>query len=268
MSVSIAPQGYFVQRVGGERVTVNVLVPATADPHTFEPKPDQLRALSRSPAYITIGVEFEQAWLPRIQAANRKMLMVDGARGIERLPMAEDTDHADAPAGQAQDHDEELLDPHIWTSPRLAKIQTQTIAETLVQLDPAHRSEYEANLAVFQRDLDALDGRIRAALEGASSRKFLVFHPSWAYFAQEYGLEMIAVEMGGQEPSARELAAVIAMAKGAGIRAVFAQPELSTRSAETIAREIGGQVVLISPLAPDWLANMERVADAFAQALR
>ena len=98
-------------------------------------------------------------------------------------------------------------------------------------------------------------------------RRFLVFHPSWGYFAQEYGLEQIPVEVGGQEPSAAELAKVIALAQEEGIRVVLAQPEFSTQAAETIAREIGGEVLLVSPLAPDWLANMRRVAETFARAL-
>ena len=96
----------------------------------------------------------------------------------------------------------------------------------------------------------------------------MVFHPSWGYFARDFGLEQIPVEVGGQEPSAQELAELIARAKEENIRIIFAQPELSTQDAETIAKEIGGEVLLVSPLSPDWLENLREVAQTFAEALR
>ena len=96
----------------------------------------------------------------------------------------------------------------------------------------------------------------------------MAFHPSWGYFARDFGLDMIPIELGGQEPSAAELAeADPGKSREMGIRVVFAQPEFSTKSAETIADEIGGDVLLISTLSPDWLTNMRTAADAFADAL-
>ena len=249
VTVSILPQKYFLERIGGEHVIVNVMASPGADPHTYEPKPDQLVALSKAAAYFSIGVEFEQAWLPRITAANKTMLMVDTAQGIQRIPMvAHHDEHAEAltpAAGDAQQPAEEL-DPHIWTSPALVKVQAQTIYAALAQVDPGHQAAYRANLDSFIADIDQLQTDIRAALAGAKSRKFMVFHPSWGYFARDFGLEQIPIEIGGQEPSAAELAALISEAKADGIRVIFAQPEFSTRSAETIAREIGGQVLLLS----------------------
>lgn len=252
VTVSILPQKYFVERVGGERVNVNVMVEPGASPATYEPKPQQLAALSRSAAYFSIGVAFEDVWLDKIASANPDMLVVDTAAGIERMPMG---------AGA------ENLDPHIWLSPRLVEVQAQNIYAALAQLDPAHAEDYKANLASFEADVDALDGDIRQTLAGVESRKFIVFHPAWGYFARDYGLEMVPIEVGGQEPSAAELAQVISIAQEEHIRVILAQPEFSTKSAQAIADEIGGQVLLISPLAPDWLDNMRRVADTFAQVL-
>ena len=244
ITVSIAPQKYFVERIGGEHVTVNVMVQPGASPATYEPRPEQLTALSEAAAYVSIGVPFEGAWLDKIASANPQMLMVDTTKGLERM-------------GQ---------DPHIWLSPTLAKTQAQTIYEALAQLDPAHEAEYEANLDSFIADVDALDADIRKTLNKAPSKKFMVFHPAWGYFARDYGLEMIPIEVGRQEPSAAELAALITEAKEEGIEVIFAQPEFSTRAAETIAREIGGEVLLISPLAPDWLDNLRRAAETLAEA--
>ncbi len=249
--VSILPQRYFVERIGDGYVDVSVMVLPGESPATYEPKPDQLRALSEAAVYFSIGVPFERAWMEKIAAANPAMRIVGTSQGITR--MGEETGNPD---------------PHIWLSPRLVKVQARTICDALVELDPAHEAAYRANLAAFLDDVDALDADIRAALEGVTQRKFMVFHPSWGYFARDYGLEQIAIEVGGQEPSAAELSALIAQARAEGIRVIFAQPEFSTRAAETIAREIGGEVLLISPLAPDWLDNMRRVAETFARVLK
>jgi zinc transport system substrate-binding protein len=245
VTVSILPQKYFVERIGGERVDVNVMVPPGASPATYEPKSEQLTALGKAAAYLSIGVPFESAWLDKIASANSEMRLVDTTRGIEKVGK----------------------DPHIWLSPTLVKTQARTIYEALAQLDPTHEAGYKINLDSFIADIDALDADIRKTLAGVENRKFMVFHPSWGYFARDYGLKMIPIEVGGQEPSAAELAGLITTAKEEGIRVIFAQPEFSTRDAETIAREIGGEVLLISPLAPNWLDNLRQVAETFAEVL-
>jgi zinc transport system substrate-binding protein len=259
--VSILPQQYFVARIGGDRVTVNVMVAPGAEPHTYEPKPDQLRALSNSKAYFTVGMPFEQIWLERFKAAAPETRIVDTAACVKRLAMA--GEHAD----EAVKVNDQLLDPHIWLSPGLVKQQAAAIYAALAELDCVHQAEYKTNLDAFLADIDRLDADIRARLKGVQGRKFIVFHPAWGYFARDYGLEQIPIEIGGQEPSAADMARLIAQAREEDIKVIFAQPEFSTRAAETIAREIGGKVLLISPLDPDWLENMRRVAGAFAEVL-
>jgi len=244
--VSIVPQQYFVERIGGEHVDVMVMVPPGFSPATYEPKPEQLQVLSEADVYVRIRVPFEEAWMERISSANEGMLIIDQSEGIERI------------GGK---------DPHIWLSPQLVKVQAQTIYAGLVELDPDHEAEYAANLETFLADLDELDAYIQETLLGLESRKFLVFHPAWAYFARDYGLEMIPVQIEGSDPSAAEMADLIQTAQENNIKVVFAQPEFSTESAEAIAQEIGGEVLLISPLAPDWLDNLYRVADTFAEVL-
>ena len=263
VAVSIVPQQYFVQRIGGEHVVVDVLVPPGADPHTYEPKPEQMARLNDTAVYFSIGVDFEAAWLPRIAASNPDMVIVDTTKGIERIPMeghhyGNEADH---------EHEEGGLDPHIWVSPSLVKIQSQAIYESLAELGPAHKADYQANLNTFLADIDTLDRDIRQTLENTTNRQFIVFHPAWGYFARDYGLEMVPVEVGGQEPSAAEMAEIVKVAREGNIRVIFAQPETSTRTAETIANEIGGEVLLIDPLAPDWMANLRQVADTFNKVL-
>ncbi len=255
VTVSVLPQKYFVERIGGDLVEVNVMVDPGASPHSYEPKPDQMRALSESAAYFSIGVEFENAWLDRIAAANDHMVMVDTIANIQRVEAA------------SHDGEEGGLDPHVWTSPELVKTMSQTIYETLVELDPDHQAEYSANLQLFMQEIDALQAQIKESLAGLKSNKFMVFHPTWGYFAREFGLEQISIEVDGQEPSAQELAGLIDQAKADNIKVVFAQPEFNTKSAEVIAKEIGGKVLLISALEFDWLANMRTVAQTFAEVL-
>jgi len=266
VTVSIVPQAYFVERIGGDHVSVSVMVEPGASPATYEPKPEQLVALSKSAAYFSIGVPFETIWLDKIASANPEMLLVDTIAEIERIPL--DAHHHGEDEDE-EEHEEEAgaPDPHVWLSPGLVSLQAQAMAEALIQLDPDHQSDYETNLDGFLADIDQLDGDIRETLAGVQGIQFMVFHPSWGYFADSYGLEQIAVEVGGQEPSAQELAHLIEEAHHEGIRVVFAQPEFSTSDAETIAKEIGGEVLLVSPLAKNWLENMRTVAQTFAEVL-
>jgi zinc transport system substrate-binding protein len=250
VTVSILPQEYFVRRIAGDHVRVNVMVPPGASPATYEPTPEQLTDLSQSQVYFAIGVPFEASWMSRIQAANPDMTVVDTSDCTDRMVQGD---------GQP--------DPHIWLSPQLVKQQARAISQTFSRLDCTNALEYQANLDTFLEDIDTLDSQIQQQLADATTRSFIVFHPSWGYFARDYGLEMIPISVGGQEPSAAELTDIVRRAKQNNIKVIFAQPEFSTRAAETIADEIGGEVLLVSPLAPDWLTNMEKVADTFAQTL-
>ncbi|MEX1092290.1 MAG: zinc ABC transporter substrate-binding protein, partial [Acidimicrobiia bacterium] len=249
-TVSIVPQAYFVAEVGGSLVSVNVMVEPGANPATYEPKASQMRALSDSHCYVSIGVPFEEAWLDRITAANPDMLMADSTAGIELRTF---------PNG--------VVDPHIWLSPRRVAMQAQTIAQALIEMDADHEAEYLENLERFEKEVEALDLRIAEMLAPYAGQAFVVTHPSWAYFAGDYSLEMIPIEVGGQEPSAAELAELVAIARRKGIRVVFAQPEFSTTAAEIVAREIDGEVVLIDPLAEDWAANLLEIAETMAGVL-
>ena len=257
VSVSILPQAYFVERIGGAHVAVNVMVGPGDEPHSYEPTPSQMRVLTQSKIYFSIGVEFEKVWMPRFLAVSPDLRVVDTAAGIERMPMA--AAHDGEAAGEP--------DPHIWLSPALVKVQAQNIYDALVDVDPAHTVDYHAGLESFLSDIDQLDASICSTFSTIKINEFMTFHPAWGYFASEYGLEMIPIEIGGQEPSAEELARTIDLARQYDIRFIFTQKEFSSKSAEAIAGEIGAQVVLVDPLARDWLSNMQTLANAFASAL-
>ncbi len=263
ITVSILPQRYFVEKIGGDRVKVNVMVDSGTDPHIYEPKPQQLQALSNAEAYIKVGVGLEDAWLKKFKSANPNLVMIDSSQSITPLTMEEHNHGHDDDHGVAA----ESNDPHIWLSPTLAKVQAQNIYEGLVAIDSENKDQYKANLEKFLTEIEQLDQEIRQNLAGLNHRTFIVFHPAWGYFAKDYQLTQIPIEVEGQEPSAKELADVIKTAKAQKIRVIFAQPQFSPKSAETIAQEIQGEVILIDDLAADWSDNLREVSQELAQNL-
>jgi zinc transport system substrate-binding protein len=269
VTVSILPEKYFVERIGGDAVAVNVMVGPGDSPHTYEPKTDQMTALSKSALFFTIGVEYETAWMDRFTAANPDMQIIDLSAKLEKIPMVAHHHHEEGEhAGEEEDEEEGGLDPHVWTSPENVKSMSQTIYETLAAADPNHQAEYQANLETFIKDIDQLEADIRANLSGIDSAKFIVFHPSWGYFARDFGLEQVAIEIEGSEPSAQELATIIDEAKEENAKVIFGQPEFSTKTAEYIAQEVNGKVLLIDPLAENWLENLRAVSGTFGEVLK
>ena len=306
VAVSILPQKYFIQRIAGDLAQVTVMVPSGADPHTYEPKPSQMRGLAGARLYMTIGVPFEKAWLDRITAAGGKdMTLVRLEKGIDLLPQDEHLldeahghdgehkdDHKDADKHGHKDghdaakhdaehhhdaetaeghhhHDHEGGDPHIWLSPALVKMMAGSIKAALVKADPAHAPLYRANHDAFVRELDELDLHINGLFENVpeNRRRFMVFHPAWSYFAHNYNLREVAIEVEGREPGPRQLTRIVEFAKKEKIEAIFVQPQFSKRGAEAIARNVGATLIEADPLAEDWAANIRRVAEAMAKTL-
>ena len=261
--VTILPRVEFVQNVGGGKVHITVMVPPGADPHTYEPIPSQMIKVSEAQMYAKVGsgIEFELTWMGRIIEQNKAMLVVDCSKGIIIQEMGEynvDGDNGEYRQGK---------DPHIWLSPPNAKLMVSNICSGLIQLDPQNQAYYTRNRDEYLEKLDVLDEDIREGLSGLKDRCFIVFHPAWGYFAREYDLEQIPIEIGGKEPSAKDIADLIKKAEEQNIKIIFASPEFSPRSAEVIAKEIGGRVVFIDPLAKDYISNMRLVLNELIQVM-
>jgi len=256
VAVTILPQQEFVARVGGDKVDITVMVPPGASPHTYEVTPAQMVQLSKAKAYFKVGspIEFELAWLDKLLAQNKDMLVVDCSKGVNLI--------------ESDDPDETDTDPHIWTSPGNVKTMVQNICTGLSQVDPQNSQYYETNRDSYIQKLDELDAEINASLGDTGSRTFIVYHPAWGYFAHDYGLIQLGIEQEGKEPQAAYMARLINQARSQNIKVIFVSPEFDSRSAEAIAREIGGKVVIIDPLAGDYLDNMRKVASAFKEALK
>ena len=280
--VSIAPQKYFVQQIGKDLVDVQVMVEPGASPATYEPKPRQMVALSKAVLYFSIGVPFENTWLEKISSANPNMRVVHTDHEVKKIPIFsahhhhdEDDYHKEAEhykkddyAYKADPHESGILDPHIWLSPPLVIAQARTILAALQEVDPSHSSAYEANYKAFISELLDLDTELRDIFFGKQGLQFLVFHPAWGYFAYTYGLEQVSIEIEGKEPKPALLKKLIKYAREKNIKVVFVQPQFSARSAQQVAREIGGQIVFANPLAENWMENLRQLAEKFRTALR
>ena len=264
---SILPQKYFVKKIGGDRVNVSVMVLPGANPATYEPKPRQMVNLAQAEIYFAIGVPFEDNWLPKFAKTNPDMTIVATQSGITKIPMK---------AGRHRHHETEqghetisagAKDPHIWLSPPLVMVQGKNILEGLVKADPEGRMVYEANYKAFLEELKALNMEIQRIFQTTGQNtRFMVYHPSWGYFAQSYGLDQIPIELEGKKPSPRKLLQLIKEARKNSIKVIFVQPQFSEKSAETIAAAIGGKVIFADPLAEDWANNLLRVSEKFKSA--
>jgi zinc transport system substrate-binding protein len=177
-------------------------------------------------------------------------------------------EHHGEAAHDKDHHEHSGLDPHIWLSPPLVKIQARTILAALQEADPGTRSVYEANFKAFATQINRLDADLKKTFAGKTGLQFMVFHPAWGYFAHAYGLQQVPIEIEGKEPKPAQLKELIQHARKNDIKVVFVQPQFSSQSAEVVAREIGGQVAFVDPLAEDWMANLSQVADKFQAALK
>jgi len=259
--VSILPQAYFVERVGGDYVHVSVLVGPGQSPATYEPTPKQLAGLSDANVFFTIGVPFETRLLEKLTHLLPDLNIVPTQQGIPLRYFRPDEASAD------HDHKRGAPDPHIWLDPELVKIQATTICDALKRIDPDHAAAYDANLQSFRHDLDSLNTAIAKLLAPIKGSSFYVFHPSYGYFADRYGLIQVAIESEGKEPGARHLVTLIAIAKAAKIEAIFVQPQFAETMAEAIAREVDVPVVQLDPLARDYLTNLMDMAQKIDHAL-
>ncbi len=249
--VSVAPEVEFVKAVGGDKVNVAVMVPPGANPHTYEPLPEQLKDVSRAKMYVEVGtpLEFELNYMDKIKAVNSNMVIVNSSTGVNLIP-------------NTAEH-KESSDPHIWVSPKNAKIMVENIYQGLVQVDPANKDYYKKNRDNYLQQLDELDKNITRSLKGKENSNILVYHPAWAYLCKDYHLNQIPIESGGKEPTPQDIAGVVDIAKKNNIKVVFVEPQYSPRSAEVIASEIGGQVVSVDDLSENYIENMKKIEEVF-----
>jgi len=250
--VSILPQKTFVKAIGKDMVHVTVMVKPGNSPHNYEPKPSQMKAITKANIYFSIGVEFENSWLDKFANQNHNMQIKNISQGIARIKI--------------QHHFEAEDDPHIWTSPSNVKIIAKNIYTNLVHIDKKNKNFYKKNLDKFIEQIEITDKQIKRNLQNIpKGSKFMVFHPAWGYFASEYNLTQLCIEIDGKSPKPKSLMNLIKKARDEKVRAIFVQPEFSPKAAKIIANELNIDVIKISPLDPKWSKNLLRLSKAIAK---
>ena len=257
VATTIIPLGEFVHAVGGDRVAVTVLVPPGAEPHTFEPSPSQIREVADADIYAENGAGLE-SWMDNILKVNPHMLVADTSKGVS---LTSGTGETGSGGGIA-------MDPHIWLSPRDAMIQVRNICDGLTRVDPAGKDYYANNRDNYIIKLKVLDAYLNSTFAGTKKKKFVVLHPAWTYFARDYGLTQIAIDVEEKEPGPRYLTEVVNAAYANSITTVFVEPQYNPKMAEVISKEINGKVVSIDDLAPNYIENLKSVGEKIAESLR
>lgn len=280
VTVSVPPQAFFVERIGGNRVAVQIMIPRFASPATYEPTPRQVIDLEKSDLYVKVGAPsfvFERKYMDPLLDGNRKIRVVNLSEGTTYRLMSphhhEAAAHHDVEEGESPDHEEgsrhgEETDPHVWVAPGIVRSAAGRIYEALSGIDPTHEKFYRENRDRFFADIDRLDTEIRNTLKGKEGLSFMVYHPAWGYFADEYGLVQIAIEQEGKTPDISGIRKMIDLARGKGVPIIFVQKGFDTKSARLIARETGSEVMEMDPLEKDWLDNLKRLSEALKRALR
>jgi zinc transport system substrate-binding protein len=267
VAVSVEPHAYLARRIGGDRVTVRVLVGPGESPATYQPADLQVTEVMRSALYFRTGVPFERGkWLPSIREVRGGPVIVDLREGVELRTMEAGHDHEAEGHLHGEHAADDARDPHIWLSPRLLAVQAQTVAGALVAADPEGAPVFRDNLAGLLADLERVTAEVRGILAPIAGKKVHVFHPAYGYFCDEFGLTQVAIEAEGKEPSDRELTALLTQAREDGVRAIFVQEQITGRSAGAIAESLGVDLIRLDPLSRDVTGNYVRMANKMRSA--
>ncbi|MFV0377301.1 MAG: metal ABC transporter solute-binding protein, Zn/Mn family [Mangrovibacterium sp.] len=254
VAVTIVPQKYFVEKLAGDLVQIDVLVPPGASPELYALMPSQMTGLSESAAWLGIGrIGFEEGWVEKIIESNPKLKYFDTSV------------QADWIAGEELVHGDHVhlhgIDPHIWSAPGEVKKVVNESYKALLKLLPEHNETLTKNYENFQAEIDTLDRELRSKFDQLPTKKFLIFHPALTYLARQYGLEQVAMEVDGKEPSPKHLKELAEMAKNENIKAIFVQKEFNMENARQMANEIDGELIQIDPLGENWAAQLRDIAD-------
>ena len=251
VTVSIPPLKFLVDRIGGEAVSSQVLLGPGRSPATYEPTPAQMTRLGESSLLVLAGVPYEQAVRPRLRSLYPSLAILD---------LAPAPDHADP-------HDHSELDPHSWLDPNAVAEKAVRLTAALVSLDSTHAAEFQQRADSLTADLAALDRRLAALFETTRTDRFYCYHPAYGWLAKRYGLEQVAIEFEGKEPSPARLASLIERARQDAVTTIFVQQQFAQTSAKAVAEAIGAKLYILDPLAENYVDNLESLARAIAAEL-
>lgn len=259
VTVSILPQKYIVEQIAGNLLQINVLVPPGSSPHNYEVLASQMKDLAKSKVWLQIGLlTFEDAWKEKMTSINKNLSIVNCSEGIDLIA---GSDH------HAEDQDHEHsggFDPHVWLAPAEVKILAQNTLKALSKSFPEHATEFEKNFNPFIQKINTLSAQTEQKLSSLTNRNILIFHPALAYFAREFNLQQIPLELDGKEPSPKHMKDIVDLAHEQNIRVIFIQKEFDPAFAEQMAKEISGEVLVIDPLDYNWEKQMLDISEKIA----
>lgn len=262
ISVTIEPQRYFAEKIAGDLFHINCVTPAGQSPETYDPTPQQMVQISQSQAYFRIGeIGFEQAWMKNLQSQNPDMAVFDLSEGMELIKNEEEA-HEEGEAHHHHHHGS--VDPHIWTSISGARVIAQNTYQAFIKLDPENQEIYQAGYQRLIEEIDSTEAEMKQLLQPLAGTAFIIYHPALTYFAREFGLKQLCIELDGKEPSPAQLKQLLETATQSGAKVVFVQQEFDRKNAELIAKETGCRLVTINPLSYNWHDEMIRLATILA----
>lgn len=262
ISVTIEPQRYFAEKIAGDLFHINCVTPAGQSPETYDPTPQQMVQISQSQAYFRIGeIGFEQAWMKNLQSQNPDMVVFDLSEGMELIKNEEEA-HEEGEAHPHHHHGS--VDPHIWTSISGARVIAQNTYQAFIKLDPENQEVYRAGYQRLIEEIDSTEAEMKQLLQPLAGTAFIIYHPALTYFAREFGLKQLCIELDGKEPSPAQLKQLLETATQSGAKVVFVQQEFDRKNAELIAKETGCRLVTINPLSYNWHDEMIRLATILA----
>lgn len=250
--VSIVPFAYFVQKIAGDTVNVEILVPRGADPHTYEPTPKQVAAAHNAKLWLRIDEPFEKKVLTVLRQTSLKTL--DLWENLPLLPLEEGHSH----------FEEEAQDRHIWLSPKLVKICSSRIFEALCEVSPENRTLYATNLREFERALDLLDKEIAERLAPLHDKAILVSHSAFGYFCHDYHLTQLALECEGKEALPQKISHLLKEAREQEVQCAIVQGQYGSKAVELVAKELDLPIFLNDPYAWDYLENLRTLSKMIA----
>ncbi len=257
--INIPPYSYFVQKIAGDTVTIQSLIPAGANPHLFEPTLKDVEPLRAAKMWLRNGEAFEDKLLPVLNTHNPHLVAIDLSEGIDLLELNPDQQCAHCSLAESKDR-------HIWLSPKEAKVQAAIITAAMTKILPENEELYTKNLSALLLELDLLDISIKNLLEPFKNQAILVSHPAFGYFCRDYGLEQLSVEHEGKEPLPHHISHLLNQIEHTKISAVFAEPQYSNKGAEWIAQKLHIPIYLVDPYSADYPATLLSIAKNIAEA--
>ena len=261
---TIDPIADLVSKIGGEFVDVQILVPSGRDPHLFEPSPKQMLSLSRASLFFTIGLPLENTLKSKFNQ-NMSPKFNNIGKGVSKRVLAGHDHHHDHDHGHASCS---ATDPHIWLGYKQVKVMVANIASQLGLLLPKHADQLTINLAAFLKELDLVHQEISISLKPFKGSSIVVFHPSFGYFTDTYGLKQKSIEFEGKAPTPKRFAELVRSINKEKTTVLFIQPQFNQDHGKSIAQAVGAEVGVLDSLAPDVLANYREMAKNISAALQ